>query len=148
VLLPDLGRIMSAHHEAGHAVLHLAFGDQLDHVRVVPDGKCVLVEGQFHDFLTRMITLYAGTAAHEQWARLHGLPRPTMAAELENSTDLQKCERTLLDVAEGDRDEVRAAVQARTVQLVEHHWPAIERVATALERHGVLDAATVKELAA
>jgi hypothetical protein len=84
--------------------------------------------------------LYAGFAAEILLA-----PDHEEEARIGRSSDDVKADR-FIEWLGGDSDQQEARLRAKAAQVVEEHWPAIERIAAELIEHRVLDDTEVETL--
>lgn len=136
----------TAHHEAGHAVLQFCLNLGVKQVTIVPDYEDGSAGASWHEgefptdedaeqlrmyaeeafFLRHAIADYAGGEA----GRRAGDADWRVGAESDYREAREMVERITHD-AESIRH-LDALAQRRAVVLVEHYWPEIEAVATAL----------------
>jgi hypothetical protein len=151
-------RHIRAIHEAGHAVIARVLGIDVDYVSVtstaainagnVPTRSASWVAKHL-DASARILAAendlkvtLAGIAANERddvkfTANDEALEQDIRNAQrLANNMAKLKAGGQVGDAADKLGDEVLADTKARTAVLVDTHWPAIERVAKHLDRHG------------
>jgi ATP-dependent Zn protease len=142
-------RARTAYHEAGHLVIGMLFGFRCSSVSIRPDdargslGRVVPLEGHggqvaveiSRGTIDRWVSvLFAGYAAEVRFA-----PGARDAAREGARGDDDQAE-TYLERAGMANDSTRHLLRARTADLVEQHWAAIESVARALLKHEEFDA--------
>ncbi|WP_439400390.1 hypothetical protein ACRQ5Q_43415 (plasmid) [Bradyrhizobium sp. PMVTL-01] len=160
-------RAFKAKHEAGHAVVARTLGLDVKCVEARGDGAAIIasaghaadpndVAAQIAGIEKDAIIALAGTAANR-----HDYPEIRVFDVLidQDDSDTQLacsaiyrmvCLKSGRPVSEGEIDDIDSAMQQQirdiysrllreSAALVEQHWPAIERVAKHLERHGRID---------
>jgi len=141
-------RARTAYHEAGHLVIGMLFGFRCSSVSIRPDetrgslGRVVPLEvhgGQVAVEISRewverwLFVLFAGYAAEVRFA-----PDARDAAREGARGDDEQADEHL-ERAGMANDSTRLLLRARTAELVEQHWAAIESVARALLKHEEFD---------
>ncbi|WP_216210593.1 M50 family metallopeptidase [Amycolatopsis aidingensis] len=134
----DLTRLVTCHHEAGHAIAHQVGGGTVHHVRIVSDHEGYMRPADEFDPdnpLPWLVMILAGSEAAARFLTRHGY-------SLGEGRRIQRgwChdDRTMFrryargtGIAEG-----RARREAQ--RLVRRHWRQIDRLATKLDRRGRL----------
>lgn len=150
-----------AHHEAGHAVVALAWGIPVEYVSMVPNVthaahvRFAEWSGPWYSFAMAMV---AGEVAGERWLRDSGLATPERLWNAERACGSDR--RTVVDAApDGLRvtfgspapsRESRvvdyAHLQAGVGRLLDTLWPQVARLAAALTERELLTGAEVREV--
>lgn len=140
-----------AHHEAGHAVVSAVLGFPPDYVTLVQDGNAAGASGHAGGYkmvrapgvMDQMTVSYAGYAAHIKYAP-HAEERALAGAR----DDFERAERcmSVLPIDAGGTAPVVRHYQAEAAKQVDANWPAIQRVATALQAEKSIDSARLQEL--
>ncbi|MCA9316785.1 MAG: hypothetical protein KDB73_14970 [Planctomycetes bacterium] len=124
-----------AHHEAGHAVVDLAFGRTPHSITIKPRGDTLgLCSGEDNligditngDLEPMLVSLYAGRAAADHFA-----PEEAEANALGASGDDEAAAR-LLRFWVGDTGQAEIDCRARAAEIVRERWAAVEAIAAAL----------------
>jgi ATP-dependent Zn protease len=146
-----------AYHEAGHAVLHLLAGHEIESATIAGDddakGRVVCdVSGlevlRYEDddvrqvpFERQIMACMAGVIAQRQFA--------PQSATADDSEFDHSVAHEWFDALEVPRGEIRDAywhlLELRTGALVKEHWGRVERIAAALLEHETLTGAQVEQ---
>lgn len=141
--------VLTAYHEAGHAVMALVLDRPVTRVSVRPDrellGECQFGKSVFRpseDWLEREILIALGGIAAE--ARLSG------NYDWQAAGKDQKYVRRLTVQRAGERraERLQRRLLARAEHLIaqEEHWQAVELIAAELVKHGDISGRTARHL--
>lgn len=138
-----------AHHEAGHAVVEVVLGTVPDYVTIVQNGNAAGGSGHIGGYkmvrgpgvMDQMTVSYAGYAAHIKYA-----PDAEERARAGARDDFDTAERCMLTLQRYPIPGVLEFHQAEAARLVDEHWPAIQRVAAALQVEKTIEAERLQEL--
>jgi ATP-dependent Zn protease len=139
----------TAYHEAGHAVLALALGRQIHAVNILPNGErlgvCAFRKAAFRpseDWIEREILIALGGIAAEA--------RHTGVHAWEGASRDWQYVRDLVVERAGERRAERLA--GRLLSKAEHllakggHWRAVEQIAAALLKNGMISGRAARHL--
>jgi hypothetical protein len=141
---------ISAHHEAGHAVVHMLYGAEVVEV-MLPDTCTTDGGGTTHLSVPKRLAgsagYLAGTWAGSE-AAIHYLDQVGL---LDRAARIDVANTSVGDIADIRQHVTNPLVlettRAMAIRLVAEHWSAIERVADALLDHGRLTGDEIAQIA-
>ena len=142
-----------AHHEAGHAVLGALLGSVPDTVTIAAKGNVVAFSGSSGCYrlvhcprtLDQMTISFAGYAAHVKY-----MPSAEERARRAAHVDFVRAQQCMivLYLNADDQEALMKRKREEAARLVDHYWPAIQRVAHALMQNGTINSSQLRVLIA
>lgn len=135
-----LGKLVTAHHEAAHAVIALHLDGWVSRVRIWPVTATTWAGVATMQFLdcpdgehAAAIALLAGAHAERHWLALHDVPRSLAPHDTDASAgpDIASAHESLAAIPRRDRPTFRS-VDREAARLVIHQWDRIEHLAARL----------------
>jgi hypothetical protein len=132
-------REITSFHEAGHCVVACAFGHFVREVEVVPPHARFRHRTDPCGWREAAIVAASGPAAEVRFCDMSLDDEvPLWVSAHAWRGDLRNILEFLIQAGDGAHPRALAVVRRRALQMVEAHWPAIERVAAALAERGRL----------